>query len=148
MPEEQWTFETLKIYLLGMIEQNDLRYSGQFIALEKLLTNAISAQKEAVASTLVATKEAVSKAEMSAEKRFESLNEFRGQLRDQQSTLLPRNEADIKFDTLMKQVEALTACSGKRDAGSSGVKTGWVLAVGLVAIVLSMISLFHILLGV
>lgn len=50
------------------------------------------AQEKAVAAALAAAKEAVAKAEAAAEKRFEGLNEFRGTLKDQQATLMPRAE--------------------------------------------------------
>jgi len=50
------------------------------------------AQEKAVAAALAAAKEATAKAEAAAEKRFEGLNEFRGTLKDQQATLMPRAE--------------------------------------------------------
>lgn len=58
-------------------------------------------QEKAVSAALAAAKEAVAKAEAAAEKRYESLNEFRGTLKDQQATLIPRAEVMA----MMKAIE-------------------------------------------
>jgi len=50
------------------------------------------AQEQAVAFALQAAEKAVTKAELAAEKRFESVNEFRNQLKDQTGTFITRNE--------------------------------------------------------
>ena len=45
-----------------------------------------------MAFALQAAEKAVTKAELAAEKRFESVNEFRNQLKDQTGTFITRNE--------------------------------------------------------
>jgi len=50
------------------------------------------AQEQAVAFALQAAEKAVTKAELAAEKRFESVHEFRNQLKDQTGTFITRNE--------------------------------------------------------
>jgi hypothetical protein len=50
----------------------------------------IQAQKDLVDTTFDASKEAIRKAENANEKRFESINDFRAQLGDQQRQLVPR----------------------------------------------------------
>ncbi len=62
---------------------------------------ALTAQKLAVEAALEAADHAVSKAEVSTDKRFESVNEFRATLADQQSTFMPRPEAMA----LLKSIE-------------------------------------------
>jgi len=68
---------------------------------ERANNQRFDAQEKAVAAALAAAKEAVAKAEIAAEKRFDSVNEFRGQLKDQQATLMPRSEVTV----LLKSVE-------------------------------------------
>lgn len=58
------------------------------------------AQEKAVAAALAAAKEAVAKAETAAEKRFDSVNEFRASLKDQQITLIPRIEVDVRLKSM------------------------------------------------
>jgi small-conductance mechanosensitive channel len=62
------------------------------------------AQEKAVAAALAAAKEAVAKAETAAEKRFDSVNEFRASLKDQQTTLIPRVEVDVRFKAMEAKV--------------------------------------------
>lgn len=67
--------------LLGILNERSTANNQRF-----------EAQEKAVAAALAAAKEAVAKAETAVEKRFEGLNEFRGTLKDQQATLMPRSE--------------------------------------------------------
>lgn len=50
------------------------------------------AQEAAVAAALASADRAVTKADMATEKRFESVNEFRNQLKDQTGTFITRGE--------------------------------------------------------
>lgn len=112
-----------------LIEANEKRYNEHFAAMDTLIKlgsddqkeavkAAFDAQKEAVNAALAAAKEAVNaalaaanaavnKAEIAAGKQFESVNEFRNTLSDQQLKLLPRAEADIKFNSLDKAIDNL-----------------------------------------
>src|SRR5688572_26741026 len=69
--------------------------------LKELIEVQLRDQERAVQAALAAAKEAVNKAELAAEKRFESVNEFRAQTKDLQSSYMPRAE----FDIAMKNVE-------------------------------------------
>ena len=62
------------------------------IDLKRYISDKIDSQKEAISIAMTASKEAILKAENANEKRFESVNEFRNTLKDQQSSLLPRTE--------------------------------------------------------
>lgn len=99
-----WTVETLKQHLE---KQFDL-------------------QKEAVETALVAAEKAVTKAETAAEKRFESVNEFRAQLTDQASTFVMRKELDVRLDAMNEKIDVLAAnvqtMTGQK-AGSSQTLT-------------------------
>lgn len=50
------------------------------------------AQEQAIAFALAEKEKAIIKAELGTEKRFESVNEFRNQLKDQTGTFITRNE--------------------------------------------------------
>ncbi len=75
---EELSLSQLKI----VIDERDRQYGQRF-----------DAQEKAVAAALAAAKEAVTKAEVAAEKRFDSVNEFRNTLKDQTGTFVTRNEA-------------------------------------------------------
>lgn len=58
-----------------------------------------------VALAFEASDRAISKAEAAAEKRFESVNEFRAQLNDQQRTFLTRTEYGGRHEALSEKVD-------------------------------------------
>src|ERR1043166_9070375 len=62
------------------------------------------AQDKTVVAALAASKEAINKAESAAEKRFDSVNEFRNTLKDQQLTLMSRAEAEVRFKAIEEKV--------------------------------------------
>lgn len=81
-----WTVDTLKAHTEQLLEEMDRRYAQRFLA----------------------TQEAITKAETAAEKRFDSVNEFRGQLTDQARTFMPRLESEQRMSTLDDKIAALT----------------------------------------
>jgi hypothetical protein len=78
-------------------------------------------QDKAVADALTAAKEAVAKAEIAAEKRFDAANEFRGQLSDQAATFMPRSEAEQIIEQLAQKVNALEKARERSAAAVAAV---------------------------
>ncbi len=76
-----WTTDTALQHLL-MIRDADMgRYEQRFLA-----------QERAVEAALFSARTATEKADSASERRFESVNEFRATLKDQQSTFITRGE--------------------------------------------------------
>jgi len=97
-----WTVDTLKSHFEELLAEVDKRYEQRF-----------EGQEKAVNAALTAAKEAVAKAENAAEKRFDSVNEFRGQLSDQARTFMPRPESEQRMQTLDDKIAAVTkVCIG------------------------------------
>jgi len=71
-----------------------------FLAQQTAMTTALTAAERAVATALLSAEKAVTKAESATEKRFEAVNEFRGQLTDQAATFMRRDEADTRIRAL------------------------------------------------
>jgi hypothetical protein len=94
------------------------------------------AQERAVSAALAAAKEAVAKAEMAAEKRFDSVNEFRNTLKDQQQTLLPRAEAAVQFKTTQDRLESIEGRLRLLQGRSEGANWLWSIVLGLAGLVL------------
>ncbi len=83
LAETQAPAEAISVRELNLIvNERDRQYGQRF-----------DAQEKAVAAALAAAKEAVVKAETAAEKRFDSVNEFRNTLKDQAGTFITRGEA-------------------------------------------------------
>jgi hypothetical protein len=119
-------------YFIAVINERDKRYADLRAADGKAIDAALSAAKEAVAAALAAAERAVLKAEFAAEKRFDAVNEFRGQLADQASKLMPRTEAEIRLSNLENAVNIIRGRSkGISDGmGALGVIAGVIIALG------------------
>ena len=84
-----------------------------FAAQEKAIAAAFAAQEKATAAALAAAKEAVAKAEVASDKRFESVNEFRGQLKDQATTFMPRTEYISDHLMIISRLDAVDSTEAK-----------------------------------
>jgi len=145
-PTSDWTVTTLKEHFDALLAENDRRYQQRAVTQEQAIKDALTAQKEAIAAALAAADRAVAKAEGAAEKRFEGVNEFRGQLADQQRTLMPRQEADAEFRAIRGEMNAsISAINDKlsemaermnRSEGrSTGLNAGWIYLIGGIGLV-------------
>lgn len=67
----------------------------------------IAHQKELTAQALASADKAVQKAEDAATRRFESVNEFRATLSDQQRELATKTECDLRFKSLEDRVSGV-----------------------------------------
>jgi hypothetical protein len=79
-----------------IVDERDRRYEQRFAAQEKAVKDALTGSEKAVA-----------KAEIAAEKRFDSQNEFRAQLADQAGTFIPRLEAEARISALEKSLSII-----------------------------------------
>lgn len=103
--DASWNVDTLK------------RHTDALFALRDVaVVAALVAQEKAVAAALAAQKEAVNKAENASEKRFESVNEFRAQLADQNKTFATRADFDNLKETLNK-LELAVSRTENKDVG-------------------------------
>lgn len=130
VPISEWSTGTLKIYH----DEKIALLKEYFLALRE-------DDQKAIKAASLATKEAILKAETASEKRFESVNEFRGQLADQTATLIPRAEADSRFNSLAEKVTDLTDRLNTMTGKSSGVTASWGYGVGAVGLVISAVAL-------
>jgi len=150
--KSEWTIDTLREYLLKLIDANDIRYDQRFeasqsaidkalIAQQTAMQTALTAQKLAVDTAQSAAEKAVTKAEVASEKRFDSVNEFRNTLADQQRTLMPRTEAELRIKTLEDRIDAMSTTLTSSTGQKAGAHNLWGYLVGAAGIVLALI--FH-----
>ncbi len=141
------------LHISAIMDERDRRYEQRFEAQERAVIvaldavnkefhehlaqvrvethAALKAAETAIAAALTASKEAVLKSEQATEKRFDSVNAFRGQLQDQASTFIPRAEAEQrisqvteKLDTQAKTVSETFARVHSRLDLTAGVTKG------------------------
>jgi hypothetical protein len=111
---------SLRDHLQALLVEMDRRFEA-----------AISAQDKAVQIAMVASEKAVVKAEIAAEKRFEAVNEFRGQLADQAATFMPRAEAEQRLGSLSEKITDLTG------SNRAGANTLWGYLAGALGLLLA-----------
>lgn len=118
---------------------------SQIASLRESFISQIRTQKDALEAALAASDKAVQKAETSSEKRFESVNEFRATLSDQQMMLATKNEVNLRFTALEDRMGALVEDSreargslvGKNDlAATARANISLVVALGVGLLVL------------
>ena len=121
--------DNLEKNLLARIEAENKLTDSKFVTQEAMMTGGA----ERVRLALDASKEAIIKAEVATEKRFEGVNEFRAQLSDQARTFMPRTEA-IQLaeqaserirelsDRLTERIGELTAWRNRTEGQGLGVK--------------------------
>lgn len=88
--------DSSELLTLERVRRLDERLDAQVVAVQA----ALAAAEKAVAAALSAADKAVGKAEIAQAKVNDTQNEFRGSLRDQAQTLMPRAEAENTFREL------------------------------------------------
>ena len=117
--------ETVSVlhHLMALLTEQDRR-----------LTAGLMANDKAVQIAMVASEKAVVKAEAAAEKRFEAVNEFRGQLADQAATFMPRAEAEQR---LLALAEKITDLTGSNRAGANAL---WGYLAGAAGLLIAIVA--------
>lgn len=113
-----WTFDTLLAHLEGQIK-----------AVESAADNRFLGQGEALA-----------KAETASEKRFDSVNEFRGTLSDQARQQMPRGEAEQAIKANSDKTDVLAIRLERIEGRGAGLSAGWAIVLGVAGLVSMMAS--------
>lgn len=128
--------------ILAIIAERDRQYGQRFDAQEKAVINALAAAEKAVTTAMAAAEKAVIKAEGAAEKRFEAVNEFRAQLRDQAGTFMGRAESSAKFNDIERRLDNMEQSVNKKMGESQGAQNTWGWIVGAGGFLLAAVTLF------
>lgn len=112
-----------------LIAEKDKQYQQRFGDTKIAVDAALIAADKAVSAALANQKEAVTKAESAAEKRFESVNEFRATLSDQQSRLMPRSEVEVIMKAQNEKIGDMQTRLDKTEGKGTGMNQsmGWIL---------------------
>lgn len=110
-------------------------------SLEHRNAEQFQSQKDAIGAALQAAATAVNKAELAAEKRFDGVNEFRATLADQQRTLIPRAEAEVRISALERQISELMTSLRELRSVDIGKHDGWGWALGIISLVAAVLSI-------
>lgn len=112
------------------------------ISLREYVDVRFEAQEKAVQAALASADRAVAKAEAAAERRFDSVNEFRSTLSDQARLLMPRSETEQALRGLSDKIDALTGRLNQRDDRGRGMDQIWGYLIGAAGLIALMASFF------
>jgi hypothetical protein len=101
----------------------------------------IESQKIAIDAALTAADKAVTKAEIATEKRFESVNEFRGQLADQTKSFITREEFATVRESLTEKIDLLKDTSSATSGRSAGLDKAWGYLIGATGVLIALVLL-------
>ena len=90
----EWTIDTLREH-----------FDDKAASVEKKFDEALTLRDQALKSAYESQRVALEKAEQTLEKRFDSVNEFRESLSDQQRTFIPRKEVEVLFAALGDRID-------------------------------------------
>jgi hypothetical protein len=113
---------------------------------DKAVTAALAAAEKQTAAELKNQEKAVEKAEIALKEYKMSANEFRGTLKDQAATFMPRAEAESRFAQQAEKIRALELSEragegGSRVAKEARANSQWIIGL-IVAIALGLFGYF------
>lgn len=148
--------------IAAIIAERDRQYAQRFEAQQKAVDAALASAEKAVAAALVAqdkataaafaaqgkatdaafaaANEAVKTAQQANDKRLDSVNEFRGQLKDQAGTLATRTEVTVQFKATADKLDELTKALTEIRARAEGAATLWTAAMAVVGILIGALT--------
>jgi flagellar basal body-associated protein FliL len=116
---EKWTILSLKEYIETLFLEKEKQQEQKFVSLDR----------------------AVTKAEIATEKRFESVNEFRATLADQQRMLIPRLEYEVAHKALLEKLEDAQDRLEKLENIKQSKTALWAYVIGVGGFLTGIISL-------
>lgn len=132
----------LKEHLLQIIQEREAKYEIRFLSIERGLTKSAQEAKEAISMAAENIKDATCKSEAAMEKRLNSLNEFRGQMGDMQTTFARRGEVDIRMDALDGKIDLVNAQLHRTTGRDTGLHSAWVVIAAIAALVIAALGIW------
>jgi len=134
---DEWTVETLRHHLTAMLSEADRRNDQRFTDMQTALQAA-----------LAAVREETSKAERAADRRFESINEFRGLVNDLVAGKVDKTEFTLSVASIldrMEDVKERVSRNETRMTRSEGKGAGkdalWGYIVGAVGVLAALVTI-------
>lgn len=117
---------------MSQLSELDRRYEQRYVAQKEAVEAAFLAQQTAMRSDLAAQKEAVTKAENAADKRFELLNELRSGVATKEA-----------LEALEKRLNELAARIDRTEGRTSGVSASWGYLLGAIGAIVALASFIY-----
>jgi len=140
--KSQWTTETSQAFLQKQLDDMRATLDERYATQTKALDAAFVAAQASNQTALNSAERAVAKAEIAADKRFDSVNEFRAALSDQTNTFITRKEAEAQTNRNAEDIQKLSARVEHSEGRGSGITAGWTYLVGFASLVATIITIY------
>lgn len=97
--------------------------------------------RDTLQALILSQDKAIQKAEAAAEKRFESVNEFRATLSDQQRDLATKSEVNLRFTAIEERLTMSIENAREMLGRGQGLAAGWGYLVGAIGIGAAIVTL-------
>ena len=135
------------------IQDRDVKYQIQFTAAEKAIAIASTAQEKLVAQALDGTKEAINKADVATDKRFELLGEKITSLSDTlnknagaQGIYVTHTDLSVEMEKLRTSFEGMLRpvvnFMNAQTGRNNGLHAGWIYLLGGVSLISTLVAIF------
>jgi hypothetical protein len=111
-----------------MLDQRMTTLDERFRSVREMQDKVSAMSDAAINAAITASKEAISKAEISTEKRFDTVNELRSSLNELTNKMMPRPEVetaikaiDGKVDMASSRIDQMTGAEKHSDKASSNI---------------------------
>ena len=98
--------------------------------------------KEGVSAAMASAEKAILKAETATEKRFDSVNEFRQAMRDQQETFANKSETNMRLEDLAKRLDRVTTGMELSAGKSAGISTVILVGAWVATTAIALLAIF------
>lgn len=135
--------ERLREHISNQIQQVRDQYKQVQAALEsadKLELSRLANLERQITLQLAARDTAINKADVNSEKRFESVNEFRAQMNDQQQRFLPREVFESQVFEIGKKLDANTKRLDQLSGQQAGTKATLAMMLSFAVVLIATVS--------
>jgi hypothetical protein len=129
--------DSLNHKLIALEEQ----FNRRLLGLNEFFHEAVTRLRDEQRLAFSNAEKATSKAEQANEKRFDSINEFRAQLRDQQLTFIPRSEAEKSIQSNADKIAELASRIDRNEGRSTGLSSGGTILISAVGLIATLIAI-------
>ncbi len=133
---------TLREHIEGRMRALEQRIDESMRAIDIRFEQRFTSLSDSISAAMSASDRAITKAELAADKRYEALNELRGMANDTLARTMTRDECEQRFNAVTEKLDSMQARIDRREGGGAGLQQGWVVLVGLAALVAAAVSVF------
>lgn len=115
-----WTLTTLYTHFMAILDERD----------------------KAVRAALAASEKGIDRVAADSDRRFATVNEFRGTLTDQAALFITRAEVEAAISRNTERIQELADRVNKSEGRGAGLNAGWLIIAAAVPMIAAVVAIF------